>query len=230
MKLIHLIARRELWLALAIILGAAVAAQAQKYWEFVRAGQVNAKELRQYTWKARTEVRKGGETKSVQLNLVRYGADGALQQTLIGGTTPQQIPTRGLRGIIARKKKEDFVEMLDGLSALAKSYAGLPPEVMQRFIAGATVSPETDVQPSLFRLQARDVLRPGDSMTVWVDALTRRQRRVEIETTFDREPVRIVSEFRDLPDGPTYMARSAVEYPSRELAVITENFDHLRAR
>lgn len=228
MKLLKMVARREAWWALAFTVLASATAAGQQYWEFVRAGQANAEALRQYGWKSRTEVSKGGETKSSQLHLVRHGADGTLQQTLIGGSAPQKIPTRGLRGLIARKKKESFVEMLEGLGALAKSYGALPPEKGQRFIARAEITAGMNVHPGLIRLDGRDVLQPGDSMTLWVDALTRRHRKVEVETTFEGRPVRLVSEFRDLAEGPTYMARSVIEYPSRELVVTTENFDHLR--
>ena len=63
-------------------------------------------------------------------------------------------------------------------------------------------------------------------MTIWLDANTRRQRRVEINSTFDEKPVRIVTEFRDLPNGPTYMARSVVDYPREELTLTMENFDY----
>ena len=221
--------RRGVGLALAFTLLACAAAQARQGQQFAQAQQENAKRLRQYSWKSRVEVRKGGESKSTQMYLVRHDADGNVQQTLVSNTS-QQIPTRGLRGFIAKKKKEDFVELLDGLKAVAKSYGALPPEKMQRFMAGATVTPEKQGRWSLVRLQGRDVLQPGDSMTVWLDAATRRQRRVEVQTTFKGKPVRIVSEFKDLDEGPTYLARAAVDYPSSELAVITENFDHERAR
>lgn len=191
--------------------------------------QENAAALRQYNWKSRTEVRKGGETKSTKLYLTRYAADGTPQQTLLGESS-QQIPKFGLRGIIARKKKEDFVELIGELSALARSYGSLPPDRMRRFMAGATATPETTPQARLLRFQGRDVLQIGDSMTVWVDAATRRQRRVEVRTSFDAKPLSIVSEFRDLPGGPTYVARSVVEYPDEGLSVITDNFDYARER
>jgi hypothetical protein len=215
--------------ALALVLTASAVASGQKYWEFVRAGQSNADALRGYTWKSRTEVQKGGETKSVKVQLVGHDAGGAERRTVLSESA-QKIPTFGLRGLIARKKKEDFVELLGELSALAKSYGALPPAKMQQFIAGAAVTPGVSAQQGLFRLDGRDVLRPGDTMTLWVDALTRRHRRVEVETTFEGEPVRLVSEFADLPGGPTYMARSVLAYPSRELVVLTENYDHVRAR
>ncbi|MBV9929079.1 MAG: hypothetical protein JOZ96_28975 [Acidobacteria bacterium] len=217
-------------LALALTLLACVAAAAQgQDRQFAQAQQENAKRLRQYSWKSRTEVRKDGETKSTQLHLVRYDADGNVQQTLVSSTSPQ-LPTRGLRGFIAKKKKEEFVELLDELKAVAKSYGQLPPERMQRFMAGAAVAPEKTARGSFVRLQGRDVLQPGDTMTVWLDAATRRQRRVEVQTTLQGKPVRLVSEFQDLTEGPTYLARSVIEYPSRELTVTAENFDHERAR
>jgi hypothetical protein len=225
----NILGRRGVGLALAFTLLACVAAQARQEQKFAQAQQENAKRLRQYSWKSRTEVRKDGETKSTQMYLLQYDADGAVQQTLVSSTSPK-LPTRGLRGFVAKKKKEEFVELLDGLRAVAKSYGGLAPEKMQRFMAGASVTPEQTARGNLVRLQGRDVLQPGDSMIVWLDAATRRQRRVEVETTFKGKPVRIVSEFQDLTDGPTYVARAVVEYPSRELTITTENFDYTRAQ
>lgn len=219
---------RRAGLALALALTACVAGLGQQAGSpAARGRQENAAELRHYSWVSRTEVRKGGETKSRRMYRMRYGADGAVQQTLVTETA-QQIPTRGLRGLIAKKKKGDFVELLDELGTLAKAYGRLSPERMQQFVARASVTPETRLRPGLLRLEGRDVLQPGDSMTVWVEAATRRQRRVEVQTVFDGKPVRIVSEFQDLPEGPTYMARSVVDYPSEELAITTDNFDYTR--
>ena len=51
-------------------------------------------------------------------------------------------------------------------------------------------------------------------------------RRIEIWANYDAKPVRIVCEFRDLPNGPTYMARSVVDYPNEELTLTVENFEY----
>jgi hypothetical protein len=222
--------RRGIQLGMAVLLVTAVAFPAQMDHNFAQAQQQNAQALRQYTWKSRTELRKGGETRNVQLALMRYDSYGTLQKTPISSTPQQQLPTRGLRGLIAQKKKENFMETLDSLSALAKSYGELSPDTMQRFVATAIVTPEMGQQQKLFRISGSNLLQPGDSMIVWVDAVKRQQRRVEIQTTLDRKPVRIVSDFRDLPMGPTYMANSVVDYPSEGLTLITENFDYERGR
>jgi hypothetical protein len=38
--------------------------------------------------------------------------------------------------------------------------------------------------------------------------------------------VRIVTEFKDIPDGPTYMAHSVVDYPDEALTLTMENFGY----
>jgi hypothetical protein len=219
---------RGVELGMAILLVTAVAFSSQMDQNFAQSQQQNSQALRQYTWKSRTEIKKSGETRNVQLALVRYDSYGMLQETPISNSPQQQLPTRGIRGLIAQKKKENFMETLDSLRTLAKSYGELRSEELQRFMAAAIVTPEMSRQQKLFRIAGSNVLRPGDSMTLWVDAVTRKQRKVEIQTTLDRKPVRIVSDFEDLPNGPTHMARSMVDYPSEELTLITENFDYAR--
>lgn len=215
--------------AAAIGLLTSVAAFAQIDQRFAHAQQENALALRKYEWKARTEIQKDGETKRVQLALMRYDLNGNVQTTTISSTPEPDLPKFGLRKAIGKKKMADFKDKLEQLSALARSYSELAPDTMQRFIATATVSPEITMQQKLVRVEGRDVLHSGDSLTLWIDALSHKQRRVEIHTSLDGKPVRIVSDFQDLPQrGPTYMARSQVNYDGTDLVIVTENFDYVR--
>jgi len=220
--------RRAIELGVVTLLLASVAISSQMDQRFAESRQQNAQALKQYIWKSRLEIQKEGETKRVQVSLLRYDLNGKLQKTPLASTHEQQLPTRGLRGHIAQKKKESFLESLDSLSALAKSYSELSADEMQRFMAGANVTPEMSQRQKLFRIQGSSVLQPGDSMTLWIDAVTRRMRKVEVQTYLDGKPVKIVSDFKDLPKGPTYLARSVVDYPSKEITLITENFDYER--
>ena len=207
--------------ALAIMLCTWSIAQAQQDQKFAIAQKQNAQALRQYTWKSRTEIRKDGDVKSTKLFMTRYAADGTQVQVLLEEDSAR-LPKFGLRGMIARKKKEEAGKLIEALQKLAKSYGELSPAKMQEFMSKATVSPEQ----TLLRLEATDVLQPNDSMVIWLDASTRRQRRIEINSTYDAKPVRIVSEFKDLPAGPTYMARSVVDYSREDLTLTVDNFDH----
>jgi len=211
--------------ALAIMLCAGPFAHSQQDQKFAQAQKQNAQALRQYTWKSRSQVRKDGDVKSTKLFLTRYSPDGTQVQVLLEEDSAK-LPKFGLRGMIAKKKKEEAAELIEAVQKLAKSYGELPPAKMQEFMGRATATLETNTPQPLLRLEASDVLQPNDSMTVWVDANTRRQRRIEINSSYDAKPVRIVSEFKDLPGGPTYMARSVLDYPREELTLTVENFDH----
>lgn len=208
----------------------ALAVPAQVDQRFAQARQQNALALQSYEWKSRTEIKKDGETKKVQVVLNRYDSNGNVETTTISSTPEPDLPKFGLRKAIAKKKVAEFKETVQALGDLAKSYGELPPDQMQRFMANASLSPEVTMQQKLVRLDGRNVLQSGDAMTVWLDAISRKQRRVEIQTSLDGKPVRIVSEFQDLPQGgPTYVARSVVNYDGASLVIITENFDYTLA-
>jgi hypothetical protein len=191
--------------------------------------QANAAALRQYQWKLRTEVQRKGETKSVQVALVRYDGSGQIQTTLISKTPEPDLPKFGLRKAIAEKKFKEFKETVQQLGDLARAYGNLPADQMQHFMATAVITPELNGEQKLLRAEGHDVFQNGDAMTVWLDAVSRKQRRVEIQAMYDGKPVRIVSEFRDLPQGgPTYLATSQVAYDNGQVVIVTSNFDHER--
>ena len=196
--------------------------QEQKLAQAMKQNQIA---LQQYTWKSQTQIRKDGEVKATKLYSNRYSANGQVVPLLIEEQSAS-LPKFGIRGMVAKKKKEEATKLIDELQRFAKSYAELPPAKMQEFMKTVKVTLETNTLQPLLRLQAANVLQSGDSMTVWLDANTRRQRRIEINSSFDAKPVRIVTEFKDLPDGPTYMARSVLDYPKEELSLTMENFGY----
>jgi len=212
-------------IGLAIIFCSWTIANAQQDQKFAIAAKQNAMALQQYTWKSQTQIRKEGEVKATKLYSSRYAADGTVVQLLLQEESAK-LPKFGIRGMVAKKKKAEAQELIEALQRFAKSYGELPPAKMQEFMKTAKATLDTNAQEPLLRLESTDVLQPGDSMIVWLDANTRRQRRVEINSSFDGKPVRIVTEFRDLPNGPTYVARSVVDYSREELTLTMENFDY----
>src|ERR1043166_2582665 len=197
----------------------------QQEQKLAQAMKQNQMALQQYTWKSQTQIRKDGEVKATKLYSNRYSANGQVVPLLIEEQSAS-LPKFGIRGMVAKKKKEEATKLIDELQRFAKSYAELPPAKMQEFMKTVKVTLETNTLQPLLRLQAANVLQSGDSMVIWLDANTRRQRRIEINSSFDARPVRIVTEFKDLPDGPTYIARSTVDYPKEELTLTMENFGY----
>jgi len=225
-------AKCKVWIgpAIALILFSGLVVQAQDLAQlkamFARSQQQNAQALKQYAWKSRNEVRKNGESKSTQLFLMRYDAGGMIQKSQIGGSAPPAMPKGPLMGRIAQKKKEDFIELMNDLRRQVEAHSRLSPEKMQAFLARATITAKLD--QGVVQMRGENVLQYGDSMSIWLDAKTRKQRRVEISTSLEKNLVKAVIEFSDLPAGPTYMARAVVEYPKDALQLITENFDYKR--
>jgi hypothetical protein len=214
---------------IALMLCATLAVQAQDPAQlkemFARSQQQNAQALRHYAWKSRNEVRKDGESKSTQIFLMQYDATGNLQKSQIGGTQAA-LPKGPFIGRIAQKRKEAMLELINELRQQVQAYSQLPPEKMQAFMANATII----AKPSqgFVQIQGGNILLRGDSMNIFIDARSRKQRRIEIVTFLEQHPVKAVIEFNDLPAGPTYMARTVVDYPKDDLQLITENFDYER--
>ncbi|MEW6130218.1 MAG: hypothetical protein AB1757_24500 [Acidobacteriota bacterium] len=192
---------------------------------FARSQQQNAQALRQYAWKSRNEVKKNGESKSTKVFEMRYDANGNLQKRQISATEPS-LPKGPLIGRIAQKKKDDFIEMVNKLGEQVKAYSQLPPEKMQAFLASATITPK--LNEGMVQIQGEHLLQRGDVMRIFIDVKSRKQRRVEIATFFENQPVKAVIEFSELPAGLTYTARTVVDYPKESLQLITENFGYQR--
>lgn len=215
---------KRLLVVAAIVVSTTATIAAQTNLNLARAQKTNAVALKNYEWKSRTEIQKDGETKKDQLVQMGYDVEGNLQQTVIATSPELDIPKHGLRGLIAKNKKKDFMRKIEDLKALVRSYSELEPSKMQSFLSSATMMSERDI----VRVYGRDVLQPGDSMTIWFDSSSYRQRRVEIRTVMDDKPVKIVSEFQDISrTGPTYMARNEVDYNGASLVIITQNFDYV---
>jgi hypothetical protein len=227
MKTTELIQLHKFVMVVAIGAVLSVTAFGQQLGKVAKMQQANSEALREYTWKTRTEIKKDGETKIIRLDQVRYAVDGGLQQTQLSLTAPE-IPTGGLRGKIARKKKAQFTELVDGLKAVAKSYGKLPPEKMARLMESASITLVDTAGGKLLRVNGTDILQSGDSMTIWIDPILQRQRKIEVMTTFEGNTLRVISEFRDIVGGPSYLARVAIDYPEEKLLITTDNFDHSR--
>ncbi len=70
--------------------GAAKAAMQAKVAELKQSLAANQKALQQYTWVETTEIRMKGEVKKTEQKECRYGTNGKVVKTDMGGGTPQQ--------------------------------------------------------------------------------------------------------------------------------------------
>ena len=218
--------------ALLLALGSTlVLAQGQP--TFVESQKANAQALRQYSWKSRTEIKLKGESKNVKVEQVRYDVNGKLQKTPIGGPPPAAAaPAAGGRGggrvknKVIENKKEEFGEMMQGLGQLVASYGHLPPEKMQAFAAGATKGKGEGAMEGTAQIQGANVLLQGDSMTMWIDPASQMMRRVEIKTLYEGKPATLITDYKSVPNGPTYMAQAMLTYPEKNVELTVDNYEY----
>ncbi len=76
-----------------------------------------------YTWKTRIEVVRRGESRGVQIVLMRYGVDGTIQKTPLGGTPPGERPRGPVMRRVVENKGRETRDLVTDLVALAQSYA-----------------------------------------------------------------------------------------------------------
>ena len=177
--------------------------------------QEDRERLKRYNWKSRTEIAIDGQTKQLSLFAVSHDTEGHRQQAPIKDE---------------RKKYKKAAKFIEDLRDLVSSYTRFTPKEMYTVFGGAKVFSGQGEAQDLLRVQVRGVVRPGDSMYMWADTFNHRLRKIEINTSLDGQPVNVVTQFRDLEDGPTYAARMIVktELKRKPTIITTENFDHVR--
>jgi hypothetical protein len=200
-------------------------AQVGKLQVIAQAFQENRKELTQYHWKSRTEVSLDGEVQQIDLVDVCYDGQGRLRKMPVES---EDRPGAGsARRRAGKKQRRKVAEMAANLEDLIQSYTELDPQRMQAALSMAHVWEGEGEQAGTARVQARGVVRQGDAWNMWVDSVTRLPLRFEILTSLEGEPVRLMTEFSRLENGPTYAARTVVETEIKEKKMVLhmENFD-----
>ena len=125
--------------------------------------------LKQYEWIETTVVSLKGEEKSRQMNRCYYGADGGVQKVPLT-TPPPEEKKRGLRGKIAESKKEEMTDYMKSAVALVKSYVPPMPALIEAAKEKGKVSVDVLQPGKRARLNFRDYLKPGDTLSVIVSA------------------------------------------------------------
>ncbi len=206
----------------------------QKMQALAQSTKENAQLLKQYTWKMRTEIQQKGEVKGVKLDQVRFDIDGKPQLTPLSAPSERK-QAAGIRpGAKRRRQKminnkvEDQQEYFQRLISLSNRYLMPSQSVMQKLFQSGQFWQGIDPTNPVVRVQASDLLKPGDELILTIDPQTKKPRRTEAKTNLDGDPVSVVADHRVLPDGPSYIARTVIQAPERQTQIKIENFDYAR--
>jgi hypothetical protein len=182
----------------------------------------NAKLLRQYTYKQRTEVIYKGEGKLTRIAQVHFSPDGKRELTVISQTGGE--PATGLGHRLIEAKRQEMKDYADRISALVENYLPPDPERLRVGIAKA----ELGASGNLMTLTMKNYFKSGDGFSLAVDPDTRKLQRFEIKTTLDKDPVSVTSEMKSVPSGPSYPASTKVKAPAKSLEIDISQYDFMK--
>ena len=194
--------------------------------KITEARKANASLMRQYTWDSRTEVVEEGQIKDTRIEQVSYSPDGKQLRILLNDQS-SRLPIGFLRRAIMEEKRKEMDQYLTALRSLLDQYT-LPStgKVLDFMNQAVTTGPDAG---GLILMSGSSVIVPGDSMSVWTDARTRKTRKIEVNTFYRGDTVQLTATFKTIASGLTYAAYAEVAVPAKQLSVLVQNYDYSRA-
>ena len=193
----------------------------------------NRQSLMNYSWQLRIEVAKGGELQYIDLKQARYTADGRLQLSKIA----QDLQVRQRHGALrARRQDKKLAEIsgaVDGLRETLLGYVYMTRGNAVDFFDRAKVMPAA-AYDGIVRVDGRDVLRPGDSVTLYVDSATGSPLQQVVRTPMGGGAVFAATvNFRHLRSNAAFYAdqidaQLLTEDPDDSLNIKVESFDFMK--
>jgi hypothetical protein len=196
----------------------------------------NQAALKQYTWTETTQVLMKGELKKSEQKQCRYGPDGKVQKTAIGGdpAAPQQASRRRRGGPIKEKivedKKEEMKDYMGRVAGLVHLYVPPDPGKIQQAAqsGNASLARDAEGKPAL---TLRNYEKPNDEVTVGFDPATKKIRTYNVASYLDQpgDAVTLAVTFASLPDGTNYPRDILMDATSKQIQVKVTNSDYQKA-
>jgi len=202
-----------------------LAARAETAVKITEARKANAKLMHQYSWQSRTELIENGTVKDMRLEQVQYGPDGRLQR-MVQNEQGASLPHGFLRRAIAEKKRKQMEEYLKGLRGLLDQYTLPTAGKVLDFMDKARTTLADDGR--LILMSGTGVVVPGDSLSVWTEAATRKTHKIQVNSFFQGEAVNLTATFKTLRRGLNHVDYAEVVVPGKNLSVQVQNFNYDR--
>jgi hypothetical protein len=186
--------------------------------------------IRQYEWIETTVISLKGDEKSRQEKRCYYGVDGSLQKVTASASPPPQ-KKGGLRGRVAKNKKEELTDYMKQAVALVKTYVPPDPAKIQAVKDAGKISLDMPGAGKGARLNFRDYAKPGDSLSVEVDPSSNRVIGLNVATYLDdaKDSVTLNVRFSSLPDGTGYPATEVLVATAKNVSVNVTNSGYRKA-
>ncbi len=209
----------------AVLAQTAPPTEANRAVQIAEARRANAALLHHYTWNSRTEILEQGQVKDTRLELLHYDPFGQLQRSLLNDSSAP-LPLGFLRRAIAESERQKMELYLTGLRGLLEQYT-LPTtgKILDFMTSARPMGPDAS---GLYSMAGNNVVMPGDSLTIWVNAATRHVARIQVNTIFQGDSAQLNATFSTLPSGLNYVAYAEATVPAKQLSVQVQNFNYTR--
>jgi hypothetical protein len=195
--------------------------------------QESQAKLRQYEWTETTIISLKGEEKNRTQKRCYYGADGTLQKVAIGTPAPAQQPPAGggrrgrVKAKVVENKKDEMKEYMERAAALVQQYVPPNPADIQRAKDAGKVT-ANPASAGLVRLEFPDYLKPGDRLSIDVDAAANQLRGLTVASYLDHveDAVALAVQLGTLADGTSYTAQTTLDAAAKKIHVVIQNAGH----
>ena len=204
-----------------------VCAQADKLIALKQSLDENKKRLRQYHWIETTIISLKGEEKSRIQKQCFYGPDGKVQKQQISASQPDM--PGGLRGRIAKRKKEEISDYMKQAVALVHQYVPPDPLRMQKVKNAGNLSfTPSPSGPGTVRMDFRGYVKPGDLFSITVDTGSNSIQKVNVNTYLDyeKDAITVNANFTFLSNGISYPANIVLVAPEKNVQVEVQNSNY----
>jgi hypothetical protein len=188
--------------------------------------QTSMAALRQYQWVETTVVSVKGDEKSRTQNSCQYGADGKVMKTPMG-EPPESSgkKPRGVRGRVAKNKKEEMSDSMKEAVGLVKQYLPPDPERIEAAKQAGKLSVSPPDASGVVHLVIRDYLKEGDSVTIDINAAADQLSGMAVSTFTEKakDTVGLKVSMGALADGTIYSETIHLDVASQNLGVAIEN-------
>jgi hypothetical protein len=180
--------------------------------EAYRARSADDMALRNYAWSTRLELFNGGKLVDQMISHQTTLPTGRIQRTITNGDLAQVPPEFINRAADYLADLRDRIEM----------YRPTAGALMNFLTAVKLRGPDAS---GAYVASGKNVIVPGDSVTLWLDGASKRPRRLEVTTTFQEQPIQVKASFATLTGGPTYMEFVQVHIPDKNAEVLVQNYN-----
>jgi hypothetical protein len=193
--------------------------------KIIQAREKNDNLVRRYLWECRTDVLVDGVNRDLRLEQIDYGPGGQLQRTLINDQSAP-LPFGFFAARMAEAVRTQVQEALVGLRGMLDQYTLPSSGKVVTFIRQGTISaPDAN---GMLQVTGENVVVPGDTLSLWVDARTYQPRRMRIMTYYQGYEVLATATFKTQPPGLNHMAFATVDAPALGLRVQLQNYDYMK--